>query len=485
MEKRFFVRNTKVSVIVLTAFSMLAVIVFFLSFPLTKVDKQQLPSLKMKNRKTILYSHKDNDKYYLFLPSGMETSDFERDDAALEEITIVNLNGLPSLFIDVTIGNIEKVDEDVDKNTKVRASFSFYDENGNLSIEETGSVKGRGNTTWMYYDKKPYNISLDEPIDIMGMGEAEKWCLLSNTTDIHYFSNKMVYDFASKFDVGFVPDCRFVNVFINGNYNGLYLLYEKIEVGENRFNLNRENLFLLETDINYENDKLPYCFYTDGVNIFEIHYPTIVDPSSLDAISKEVQELENALVDMKSDRWKTMVDIDSWARVYLIDEFFENEDGGFCSVYMYKNKDGLFARGPIWDYDRILNYGSDLIMVGNAAKYSYEVNVNYNYSPLQRPEFQKRVSEIYQKEFLPLAKKEIPNSVLNCVSMINDSLNADCIRWNSKRPQKGFEEELLNLIDKRSEFLLNYFSNRDEYCKVQIEDDFGYLRNFIVWIFGW
>lgn len=107
------------------------------------------------------------------------------------------------------------------------------------SLDYKGSlkhIKGRGNASWEY-DKRPYNIKLDESADLLGMGKAKGWCLLANYLDTSLMRNKIIYDLAEETGIPFTMDARSLDLYINGEYKGTYLLTEKVEVDKNRLNI--------------------------------------------------------------------------------------------------------------------------------------------------------------------------------------------------------------------------------------------------------
>ena len=69
------------------------------------------------------------------------------------------------------------------------------------------------------------------------MGAAKKWILLANAFDASNINNKMAYDFAAKAGCAYTPECRWVDLYLNGAYTGLYLLSERNEVDSQRVDI--------------------------------------------------------------------------------------------------------------------------------------------------------------------------------------------------------------------------------------------------------
>lgn len=485
--------------LVLTVF--IAVILFSVLSESGRSDQRSFYLSLKEDRNTKIYPFIKGDNCYLFIPSGFSISDFElcqnnqiieRDLSAYkgkEEILfsgnpvrLFEIEDLPSLFIDVTIGDIEEVNSDTDKETQARARINIYDENAERLLNGHAKIWGRGNTSWLYYDKKPYNITLDEGIEILGMSKSRKWCLLSNSTEKYPIENELVYDFAGKLDFEYTPECRYVNVYINGEYNGLYLLAERIDVEKERLDLDHHRSYLLETDLNQRLRKGMNCFISEGNNIFEVKFPETISKARLETIQNEIQHFEDALIDLNSDEWKKLIDMDSWARVYLLDELFENVDGGYHSIFFYKNEEGLYVRGPIWDYDRSFAYDTDVILCGNENKFANQISITYNYYLLQREEFRNRVLEILNEEFLPLINDGLYNAIQEREGLIYSSNIANQIRWKDEIDEGDNADEMMEYIFERSRFISDYYSNVNDFCKVQIEDlsSAYYLNNYVI-----
>ena len=100
--------------------------------------------------------------------------------------------------------------------------------------EGTGRIRGRGNSTWLWYDKKPYRIKLDEKASIVGLAAEKDWVLLANFRDPTHMMNTFVFELGRVMGLPYTNHSRFMEVNLNGEYIGLYQLTEQIEQGKNR-----------------------------------------------------------------------------------------------------------------------------------------------------------------------------------------------------------------------------------------------------------
>ena len=69
------------------------------------------------------------------------------------------------------------------------------------------------------------------------MGKSRTWLLISNYRDWTNMRNKLVYELAKYVGMPYTPDSVYVSLYINHQYRGLYLLTEKLQVADNRIEL--------------------------------------------------------------------------------------------------------------------------------------------------------------------------------------------------------------------------------------------------------
>lgn len=150
--------------------------------------------------------------------------------------TAVYGSELPCMFIETETGNLETIHRD--KACVEGAGVTLLKMDGTVAyggwIDE---MRGRGNSTWGYSEKKPYQITLAERASLLGMPAAKRWVLLANAYDPTLLCNQTVFSIAQSAGMPYTPESRQVELYINGEYRGCYLLSEKVEVDENRVNI--------------------------------------------------------------------------------------------------------------------------------------------------------------------------------------------------------------------------------------------------------
>ncbi len=133
-------------------------------------------------------------------------------------------SGAQFFFADLTLPvvRIDTVDAApvVSKETYLDASMSI-DPNGSGydSYAGTIQIRGRGNSTWSA-PKKPYKIKLDTKSSLMGMSANKNWVLLANYFDGSHLRNYLAFEMSRQTNLAFTPTFRFVEVILNGSYDG-------------------------------------------------------------------------------------------------------------------------------------------------------------------------------------------------------------------------------------------------------------------------
>lgn len=167
--------------------------------------------------------------------AGEERVYFERDSISYQ-VRFLESGQIPSVFVETHIGNsLEYLHED--KKHELNGEIRLLDEDGKWSLErEYGEISGHGNDSWNVA-KKSYNLTFDSEVDLLDMGEAENYVLLAGYRDNSLLAYKVTNDLSKEVGMAFAPETRFIQLYIDGTYMGMYCLTEKIEIGRNRFDI--------------------------------------------------------------------------------------------------------------------------------------------------------------------------------------------------------------------------------------------------------
>ena len=283
--------------------------------------------------------------------------------------TMQGSKGIKSIFfnIDESKGTIAAMNEDPDHETNCYGTATFEGKTNYISM------KGRGNYTWQSYDKKPYNVTFYKTDDYEGKKqkveliegvEAKKWTILTNHTDGSLLRNKLGYDIANQMGVGLASN--YIDVWMNGEYIGNYLLTPKKD-----YQMPDEG-YLMELD-NFKDDAEPQ-FTLPGltevaVNTNRYNRFTVTDiGDDYTANGGTVKEIEAwmndvwaTICDYGSDDYLDFIDLDSWAKEYILQELYKNYNVICGSILMYRegtDPDDKLIFGPVWDLDGSMGHTS-------------------------------------------------------------------------------------------------------------------------------
>ena len=275
------------------------------------------------------------------------------DSSVTYTLKVKCFTGLPVVYIDTENKTAITSKDNYVKGT-IRIVEDIETRGAGDVFETTMKIKGRGNSTWSL-PKKPYKIKFDEKVSLLGEPADKEWVLLANYTDKTSLRNETAFDMGRMSNLDYTNRTHFVEVIINGEYNGTYQLGEQLKIAKNRVNVGDDG-YLLEIDAKADAEDITF-------KVAHIGYPiNIKDPDveiKSEAYNYVVQYLHKADSTLFCENFKDetngytkFLDINSFIDWYLINEIAKNNDACFySSCYMNLSKDGKLKMGPLWDYD--------------------------------------------------------------------------------------------------------------------------------------
>ncbi len=324
------------------------------------------------------------------------------------KVKIINESEVSSVFIETESGSLDAVH--ADKEHKEKGEITIINSDGEVECDgELDYIKGRGNSTWKL-SKKPYNIKLEDKENLFGMGKSKKWSLLANYSDASLIRNSLAFTAAENAGMEYTPKYEPVDVYINGEYMGAYLLTTRIEVDKTRVNVdNLEDLnedanpdvdiealprggvygsisgylegtrkwveipndpedisggYILELELPGRYDEEVSGFVTENSQAVILKSPEYASEKEVAYISNYYQLFEKAVHGNQSLAViGEYCNVDSLVDSYVFNEWVANHDAGLTSTYLYKPVNDTIYAGPVWDFDKALG-NCDVIRFG-------------------------------------------------------------------------------------------------------------------------
>ena len=286
------------------------------------------------------------------------------------------LTNLPLLVINSENGEMP---QGLDKDTKVRMNTMIINE-GNIQVNKTGTIQLRGNSS-LNSLKKPYTINFDEKTTFLDMPcNDKKWTLIPNMYDKSLLRNILGFKMSFIFGLKFSPSCRFVDLILNGNYRGNYLICDKIEVKKDRVNItNIDKTCIEETEISGAYLMQGTATKSGGGEIFKTNkglaltyeYPDIDDILEVQKtyINNKLNEIEAKCFEDNVEN----IDLESFVKYFLIEEFSANQDCIFNSFFFYKERgDDKIYFCSVWDFDLAFDNGITLYPTNEKKNFAFK-----------------------------------------------------------------------------------------------------------------
>lgn len=368
-------------------------------------------------------------------------------------------SAVPQLRINTanaSLGEIESKDYYVDATIEIDGKGVYEDYSGETEI------KGRGNSTWSM-PKKPYRLKLKEKAGLCGFGEAKNYVLLANHIDPTLMLNAVAFKMGHLLEMPFTNHAVPVDVYLNGNYKGSYMLTEQVEVKKNRIDLDEDNCVVWEFDMNYDEDMK---FMSDAFAM-----PVMLkDPDLTDAQFEYWKNDLNTLMKkfaedpIEGNSYVDLIDIESVAKYILIYNLTHNmEINHPKSVYMHKEGDGKYVMGPIWDFDWAYDYegNNEHFRRYNSPLWYDGLSNGAGTRFFQRFLKDSRVQDLYKKiwaDFYANKFDLLLNYVDGYAEILKPSVEENSRIWSNT---KDFESRVRSLR--------NWLKNRAGYISTEIE----------------
>lgn len=321
-------------------------------------------------------------------------------------------------------------------------------------------IRGRGNSTWNLMPKKPYRIKFDKKQAIAGMPAHKDWVLLANYIDPSLSKNVLGLEISRTLDMDWSSKNISIDVYLNNQYQGNYLLCEQIKIGTDRVNIaelgasdNYEPAvtggYLLELDVNYDE---PQKFYSYTKRLpFMIKDPEL-NNTQFSWIRNYINNLES-IVYSSSYRdpetgYRKHIDTESFIKWWLVYELTSNTEPNWPkSTYMYKDRNGKLKMGPVWDFDW------HNVCIENPTGFVIKESIWFD-RLFQDPDFVAEVKTIWSQY-----KSSIHQTVFNIITTNKNKLKASSVYDRALWPDGGSTDRNLT-FDSSLNTIESFFRQR-------------------------
>ncbi len=312
------------------------------------------------------------------------------------KLVLLQAQKAPAIFLSTESGSLESIH--ADRNFSEPGIVAVYENGRQTLCVNYNKLKLRGNGS-STYPKRSYNLSFFQKFSLFGMPKAKKWALIANYTDNTRIRNTLGLTLGRESAIPYTSESALADVYINGSYQGLYQITESVELGVGRVelpNLDKANKRAnLGTDISelrqttlrlpsgieikgfpIENDPedisgaylielQTYSRYTSArsgfvsslsqpVTLKAPKYPSMKEVEYIATLFDEAEEALRSSTGYNrlGKHYTEYIDLDSFARAYILEEFSMDTDSVLMSTFFFKpSGEDRFYACCAWDFD--------------------------------------------------------------------------------------------------------------------------------------
>lgn len=386
-------------------------------------------------------------------------------DENLSEKKLLKITNLPLIII-----KTENAVEPISKVIYINSTITIIN-NNIIELNESALIRVRGQST-ANRPKKPFKIKFGKKQNILGIsGQYKKWTLLASHYDKTLIRTLLAFKISEIIGLEFTPRCEPVDVILNGNFRGSYYICDQIEVKEGRVDIEKISKddisggYLLEIDSRAKSEEK--YFLTDKGILGEIKYP---DPDDItESQEKYINQYLNTMESNVYEGNLDYIDLDSFYKYFLMQEFCGDIDTVFSSFHITKRKnDNKTYFGPVWDYDRAFDNDNRLYPTNNKSNFTLYYGDSagtcrtFIITLINTKNVLKNINQTWfeiREEGLDI--ETLKDFIEEKVELLLESANLNMLKWYNSKIGKGKDDYLknvkivINYLEKRFESLTN------------------------------
>jgi hypothetical protein len=287
---------------------------------------------------------------------------------------------------------------------KTNINVQIIQTNGTVStsddkviLQSKAGIELRGSSSQLF-PKKPYGLEIrnedgsDKDVSLFGWPADSDYVLFTSYNEKSLIHNVLAMNLGTK--LGLIASrTRYVNLFLNNEYRGIYVLMEKLKRGQGRVDISKlaekdtvgEGLtggYIVKMDkttgqnIGGWSSKYPFNRNGFSYPFYQYEYPDSMHVKQKKYIKDYYDAFEKELANRNynpTTGYQKYIDVNSFVNLMLLNEITFNVDGYRISTYFHKDKNEKMKAGPAWDYD--LSFGNaDYCQGWTTENFSYNFN---------------------------------------------------------------------------------------------------------------
>lgn len=391
---------------------------------------------------------------------------------------------LPVMYINTTNNAAISSNEDyIGATFYIDALSSGYTSTGTADSPVEMKIRGRGNTSWTDYDKKPYRFKLSLGIKLLDMPKSKNYCLLAHAEDQNAFlRNTAGYKVSQLMNLAYTPDRRAVELVLNGQYLGLYFLSETVRVDKDRVAITKQldnetdptlitGGWLLEIDNADDPEQVKITEGNGNVARFTHKLPESLSSAQNEYLLGQLNAINSAVyyTDKNSTEWQNYINLDTIARYYIVQEVLDNYEAFNCNTYLYKQRgnENIWSFGPVWDFTAAYRRNSQQFIYQNN-----ELQQVWIAEIAKFPAFQTKVRELWA-QFYTNQYPTISSYLDSFINSMSTAIAADYQCWpayGTANPSTALSQ-FKDLFEQRVQWLNSQWSKESGIDNINIDNN--------------
>ncbi len=388
----------------------------------------------------------------------------------------IKVNGQVTLVSKLPIFNITTSGQIIKEEDKIVADMKVIDNIGKSNdindlptFESKIGIEIRGQTSIIFSARLPFSVETrksdgftSDDVKLLGLPKENDWAFIAPYSDKTLIRDAFTYKLAKQI-MPWAPSFKFAELVLNNEYEGVYMITEKIKKSKNRVNIDPMNpnenqgdsltggyIFALDKLSKGDNYFYSNISFT-GISqkpYYVINYPKpeLITTTQNNYISKYIKDFEtmmnSAQYNNSTTGYPSAIEVDTFVNFFLINELTKNVDGYRLSTFFKKDRNSINPKlsiASVWDFNIALG-NADYCEGSSTSGWAYNFN-NYCLSGLysipswlvklsKDPSFNSKM----KSRWIELRKKEFKlDRMYSLIDSLKNEIGYEAIARNYKR----------------------------------------------------